>query len=150
MLCYRAPAPSTHGGAPEETWQTLLGLGAERYGARAPHAPVCVAEGRDFVVNPPRSWRGCASVVAAHGRLALAALYNLTHISGSLVIRARGSPGPLAGRDQAIAAAQSDELYQIERLGRGPTSTLRQENSSTTSRPARAFLALLENERLRG
>jgi len=88
-------------------------------------------------------------VVAAHGDLALAALYNLTHISGSLVIALAVAEGHLPA-DQAFAAAQLDELYQIERWGEDPTSTLRHENIKHDIAAGARFLALLENERLRG
>jgi chaperone required for assembly of F1-ATPase len=52
--------------------------------------------------------------------------------------------------DQAFAAAQLDELYQIERWGEDPTSTLRHENIKLDIEAGARFLALLENERLRG
>jgi chaperone required for assembly of F1-ATPase len=52
--------------------------------------------------------------------------------------------------DQAFAAAQLDELYQIERWGEDPTSTLRHENIKHDIAAGARFLALLENQRLRG
>src|SRR5258708_16121940 len=79
MLCYRAPAPSSLVELQHKTWQPLLDWAAERYGAR-----LVVAEGTTSVAQPADSLARLREVVAAHGDLALAALYNLTHISGSL------------------------------------------------------------------
>ena len=52
--------------------------------------------------------------------------------------------------DIAHTTAQLDELYQIERWGEDPTSTLRHENIKLDIEAGARFLALLENERLRG
>jgi chaperone required for assembly of F1-ATPase len=144
MLCYRAPAPSSLVERQQETWQPLLDWAAERYGVR-----FVVAEGTTFVAQPPEVLARLREVVAAHGDLALAALYNLTHISGSLVIALAVAEGHLPA-DKAFAAAQLDELYQIERWGEDPTSTLRHENIKHDIAAGARFLALLENERLRG
>jgi chaperone required for assembly of F1-ATPase len=144
MLCYRAPAPSTLVERQQAVWQPLLDWAAERYGAR-----LVVAEGTTFVEQPADAVARLRERVAAHGDLALAALYNLTHISGSLVIALAVAEGHLPA-DQAFAAAQLDELYQIERWGEDPTSTLRHENIKHDIEAGARFLALLENQRLKG
>ena len=117
MLCYRAPAPSSLVERQQAVWQPLLDWAAERYGAR-----LVVAEGTTFVEQPADAVARLRERVAAHGDLALAALYNLAHISGSLVIALAVAEGYLPA-DQAFAAAQLDELYQIERWGEDTTST---------------------------
>jgi len=76
-------------------------------------------------------------------------LYNLTHISGSLVIALAVAEGHLPA-DQAFAAAQLDELYQIERWGEDPTSTLRHENIKHDIAAGARFLALLEKRTAEG
>jgi chaperone required for assembly of F1-ATPase len=144
MLCYRAPAPSSLVERQQATWQPLLDWAAERYGVR-----FVVAEGTTFVPQPPELLARLREVVAGHGDLALAALYNLTHVSGSLVIALAVAEGHLAA-DEAFAAAQLDELYQIERWGEDPTSTLRHENIKHDIAAGARFLALLENARLKG
>lgn len=144
MLCYRAPAPSSLIERQRQTWQPLLDWAAERYGAR-----LVVAEGTTFVAQPPDAVARLRAAVAAHGDLALAALYNLTHISGSLVIALAVAESHLPA-DRAFAAAQLDELYQIERWGEDPTSTLRHENIRHDIEAGARFLALLENQRLKG
>lgn len=144
MLCYRATQPSSLVKLQLETWQPLLEWAAERYGAR-----LVVVEGTTFVGQPADAVARLGEAVAAHGDLALSALYNLTHISGSLVIALAVAEGHLPA-DRAFAAAQLDELYQIERWGEDPTSTLRHENIRHDIAAGARFLALLENKRLKG
>jgi chaperone required for assembly of F1-ATPase len=144
MLCYRAPAPSSLVERQQATWQPLLDWVAGRYGAR-----FVVAEGTTFVAQPADAVARLREAVAAHGDLALAALYNLTHISGSLVIALAVAEGHLPA-DKAFAAAQLDELYQIERWGEDPIATLRHENIKHDIEAGARFLALLENQRLKG
>ena len=87
--------------------------------------------------------------MAAHGDLALSALYNLTHIAGSLVIALAVSEGRLSAAD-AFAAAQLDELYQIERWGDDPLATQRHEGIQRDIEAGARFLALLGDARLKG
>jgi chaperone required for assembly of F1-ATPase len=87
--------------------------------------------------------------VAAHTDLALSALYNLTHISGSLVIALALSEGQLSAED-AFAAAQLDELFQIERWGEDPIATERHRGIRRDIEAGTRFLTLLEGTRLKG
>src|SRR5256885_1175227 len=64
------------------------------------------------------------AAVAAHGDLALSALYNLTHTSGSVVIGLAVAEQYISAAE-AFAAAQLDELYQVERWGADPIATER-------------------------
>lgn len=144
MLCYRAPAPSSLVELQHTTWQPLLDWAAARYGAS-----LAVTEGTTFMAQPAEAVARLRAAVAAHGDLALSALFNLTHISGSLVIALAVAEGHLPA-DKAFAAAQLDELYQIERWGEDPTSTLRHQNIRHDIEAGARFLALLENQRLKG
>jgi chaperone required for assembly of F1-ATPase len=87
--------------------------------------------------------------VSAHSDLALSALYNLTHISGSLVLALAVAEGRLSAED-AFAAAQLDELYQIERWGEDPIAARRHEGIRGDIGAGARFLALLESQRLKG
>jgi chaperone required for assembly of F1-ATPase len=127
-----------------EPGEPLLDWAAERY-----QAPLVVVEGTTFVAQPPDAVARLREAVAAHGDLALAALYNLTHISGSLVIALAVAEGHLPA-DRAFAAAQLDELYQIERWGEDPTASLRHDNIRQDIEAGARFLAFLEGERLKG
>ncbi len=144
MLCYRAPAPSSLVELQHTTWQPLLDWAEQQYGAM-----LIVAEGTTFVAQPAASVARLREAVAGHGDLALAALYNLTHISGSLVIALAVAEGHLPA-DKAFAAAELDELYQLERWGEDPTSTLRHANIKHDIAAGARFLALLEDRRLKG
>lgn len=144
MLCYRASAPESLVRLQVDTWQPLLDWAAERYGSE-----LAVATGTTFVRQPHKALAALRNAVAAHGDLALSALYNLTHIAGSVVIALAISERQLAA-DKAFAAAQLDELYQLQRWGSDPTATQRHENIRRDIDAGARFLALLGDARLRG
>ncbi|HEX7200365.1 MAG TPA: ATP12 family protein [Dongiaceae bacterium] len=144
MLCYRAGEPESLVKRQQETWQPLLDWAAEHYGAR-----LIATEGLAFVSQPEEAVKKLHDAVAAHSDLGLSALYNLTHISGSLVVALAVAEGHLAA-DHAFAAAQLDELYQIERWGEDPIATKRHEGIRHDIDASARFLALLEAQRLKG
>lgn len=144
MLCYRAGGPETLVKRQQEIWQPLLDWAAERYGAR-----LIVVEGLAFVEQPADAVARLREAVATHSDLGLSALYNLTHISGSLIVALAVAEGHLAAAD-AFAAAQLDELYQVERWGKDPIATKRHEGIRHDIEAGARFLALLEQQRLKG
>jgi len=144
LLCYRATAPDSLVKAQREAWQPLLDWAAERYGAR-----LTVVEGISFVEQPEDAKDRLRDAVAAHSDSALAALYNLTHTSGSLVIALAVSDGRLTAQE-AVAAAQVDELYQAARWGDDALARQHREGVAKDIEAGARFLALLEKERLRG
>ncbi len=144
MLCYRATEPTTLVERQARLWQPLLDWAAERYGAR-----LAVVEGLSFVEQPAAALEALRAAVAAHGDFGLSALYNLTHIAGSLVLALAVSEGHLAAED-AFAAAQLDELYQVERWGADPIATRRHEGIRVDIAAGARFLALLGSHRLKG
>jgi chaperone required for assembly of F1-ATPase len=144
MLCYRASEPETLVKRQQETWQPLLDWAHGRYGAR-----LVIVEGLAFVEQPADAVARLREAVATHSDLALSALYNLTHISGSLIVVLAVAEGHLAAAD-AFAAAQLDELYQVERWGEDPIATKRHEGIRHDIEAGARFLALLEQQRLKG
>ena len=144
LLCYRATAPESLVKLQLELWQPLLDWAAERHGAR-----LVTAEGIGFVNQPEEAKARLHEAVSAHGDLALSALYNLTHTAGSVVIGLAVSEGRLdvAG---AFAAAQMDELYQVDRWGDDPLAEKHREGVRRDIEACARFLSLLENARLRG
>jgi chaperone required for assembly of F1-ATPase len=144
MLCYRASEPEILVKRQQETWQPLLDWAAERYGAR-----LVVVEGLAFVDQPADAVARLHDAVAMHSDLGLSALYNLTHISGSLVVALAVAEGHLSAAE-AFDAAQLDELYQIERWGEDPIATKRHEGIRHDIEASARFLALLEQQRLKG
>jgi chaperone required for assembly of F1-ATPase len=144
LLCYRASSPDSLVQLQQDTWQPLLDWAAERYGAR-----LVVANGTTFVTQPAEAVAALRVAVAAHSDLALSALYNLTHIAGSLVIALAVAERRLSAAE-AFAAAQLDELYQIERWGADPIATERHDGIKHDMNAGAEFLAHLENHRLKG
>lgn len=144
MLCYRASQPETLVKRQQEIWQPLLDWAAERYGAR-----LVVVEGLAFIEQPADALARLHDAVATHSDLGLSALFNLTHISGSLVVALAVAEGHLSAAD-AFAAAQLDELYQVERWGEDPIATKRHESIRHDIEAGARFLALLEQQRLKG
>ncbi len=144
LLCYRARDPESLVTRQHDVWQPLLDWAARHYGAR-----LIVASGTTFVDQPAEALGKLQAAVAAHGDLALSALYNLTHVAGSLVIALAVAEGRLAP-EQAFAAAQLDELYQIEKWGEDPIAAERHEGIRHDIDAAARFLALLEDARLGG
>jgi chaperone required for assembly of F1-ATPase len=144
LLCYRASAPDSLVKTQQETWQPLLDWAAERYGAK-----LKVVDGISFVEQPEEAKVRLRDAVAAHADLALAALYNLTHTSGSLVVALAVSDGRLTA-EEAANAALVDELYQVGRWGDDPLAEKHREGVRKDIVAAARFLALLEKQRLRG
>ncbi|MFI5002403.1 MAG: ATP12 family chaperone protein [Reyranellales bacterium] len=144
LLCYRATTPDSLVKLQHDAWQPLLDWAAERFGAR-----LLVVDGISFVDQPAEARERLREAVGTYGDLALSALYNLTHTSGSLVIALAVAEGRLTA-EAAFAAAQVDELYQIERWGDDPTALKQREGVAKDIEACARFLALLGKERLKG
>src|SRR5262249_30357599 len=127
-----------------QRWQPLLDWAAERHGAR-----LVTAEGIGFVEQAEAAKARLHEAVAAHGDLALSALYNLTHTAGSVRVPVAVSDGRLDAA-AAFTAAQTDELYQIDRWGDDPTAEKQREGVRRDIEACTRFLSLLEDARLRG
>lgn len=144
LLCYRAAGPDSLVGLQCERWNPLLAWAAERHRAR-----LTTAEGIGFVEQAAEAKARLHEAVAAHGDLALSALYNLTHTAGSVVIALAVSDGRLDAA-AAFTAAQTDELYQVDRWGDDPIAEKQREGVRRDIEAAARFLSLLEDARLRG
>ena len=144
LVCYRATDPATLVQRQHQVWQPLLDWLADRYGAR-----LMVVNGMTFVDQPAEALDALKEAVTNHGDLALSALYNLTHIAGSLVIALALSEGHLSAVE-GFDAAQLDDLFQIERWGADPIAVARHEGIRRDLEAGARFLALLGNARLRG
>lgn len=144
LLCYRATTPDSLVKAQHDKWQPLLDWAAERYGAR-----FVVADGITFVEQPEDAKRRLEEAVAGYSDAALSALYNLTHMSGSLVIALAVAEGRLTA-EEAFSAAQVEELYQIERWGDDPHAQKQREGVRRDIEACARFLALLGDSKKRG
>jgi chaperone required for assembly of F1-ATPase len=144
LLCYRATAPDSLVKLQLELWQPLLEWAAERHGAG-----LLTADGIGFVDQSEEAKARLQEAVSAHGDLALSGLYNLTHTTGSVVIALAVSEGRLDAA-AAFAAAQMDELYQVDRWGDDPIAEKQRQGVRRDIEACARFLSLLENARLRG
>jgi len=143
LLCYRASDPASLVKRQGEAWQPLLDWAARRYGAK-----LIVVAGTNFVDQPADALSRLREAVAAHSDLALAALYNLTHTAGSLVVALAVAEQHLSS-SEAFAAAQLDELYQMERWGEDPIAARRHAGIRRDLEAGARFLSLLERYRLK-
>lgn len=143
LLCYRATDPDSLVARQSRVWNPLLAWAAERFGARLePAAGVILRQ------QAPEAVERARLAVAAHGDLALAALYNLTTWMGSVVLALAVSERRLDGV-AAFEAAELDALFEIERWGADSEATLRHQRLRADIEAAARFLDLLGDARLR-
>lgn len=144
LLCYRATAPDSLVKSQHDAWQPLLDWAAERYGAR-----FTVVNGMTFVDQPAESVARIGDAVEAYDDLALSALFNLTHTSGSVIVGLAVAESRLDA-EGAFEAALVDELYQIERWGDDPTALKHREGVRKDLTACTQFLALLRHGKAHG
>jgi chaperone required for assembly of F1-ATPase len=143
LLCYRATDPDSLVARQCKLWDPLLAWLGERYDARLEPASGVIlraqsAEALDRV----------HAAVAAHGDLAVAALYNLTTWMGSVVLALAVSDRRLEG-GAAFEVAELDALFEIERWGADAEATFRHQRLRADIEAAAHFLELLGDARLR-
>ena len=132
LLCYRATAPESLVKLQQDRWQPLLDWAAERHGAR-----LLTADGIGFVEQPSEAQARLREAVAAHGDLALSALYNLTHIAGSVVIALAVSDGRLDAEEAFTARFNSAADSDIGRACPShPFTTKRKDVATSATRAA--------------
>lgn len=137
LLCYRAGDPPELAGRQQRIWQPLLDWIAQRY-------DVTLAVTEDIAPLPqsPAALAAIERAVAAHDPMLLVALHLATSACGSVVL----GLALLADRvsaDEAFAAAQLDESFQIERWGEDPEQTQRRAALKEDIALAARFAALL-------
>jgi chaperone required for assembly of F1-ATPase len=143
LLCYRATDPDSLVARQCKAWDPLLAWLGERFGARLESASGVILRAQS-----PDAIERVRDAVAAHGDLALAALYNLTTWMGSVVLALAVSDRRLdAGA--AFEAAELDALFEIERWGADSEATQRHQRLRTDIEAAARFLELLGDARLR-
>jgi chaperone required for assembly of F1-ATPase len=111
LLCYRAEQPDDLVAMQEGAWQPLLDWCDDAYGARLKTTMgVIPIDQEDDALSAVKE------AVATHDDFALAALHELTAVSGSVVIALAVTAGHLCVAD-AADASQIDETFQAERWG---------------------------------
>lgn len=111
LLCYRAPAPQQLVDRQAQAWDPWLDWARTRHGA----ALICVA-GVIHAPQPPESIGRLAEAVAALNPWRLTALYELTALSGSLVLGLAVEEGVLEP-EKAWPISRIDEHWQIAQWG---------------------------------
>jgi chaperone required for assembly of F1-ATPase len=136
-VCYRAARPPELASRQQAVWQPLVDWAVLRY-----DAPLEVTAGVIPIAQPAASLNAFAAAVAEHDDFALAALHLATAACGSLVIALALVEGRL-GPDEAFAASQLDESFQIEAWGEDAEQAQRRRALAGDIAAAAAFLSLL-------
>ena len=112
LLCYRADGPASLVERQAAAWDPLLGWAATTLGA-----PLLVTTGIVYVTQPQESLTRLHERVAGLSPFELAALHDMTALSGSLVIALAAAEG-LSDPASLWAASRIDETWQAEQWGR--------------------------------
>jgi chaperone required for assembly of F1-ATPase len=137
LVCYRAARPPALAARQQAVWQKLIDWAARRY-----DAALAVTTG---IVPTPQSaatLQAFAAVVAAQDDFRLTALQALTACCGSLVIALALMEGRLDA-EEAFAASQLDENFQIEAWGEDAEIARRRQALAADIAAAARFLELL-------
>ena len=114
LLCYRADRPQELIERQELVWQPLLDWAEGRYGAG-----LAVGSGFAHVEQPAEALAALKVAVETYDDFQLAALATAVRACGSLVIGLALTEGHVHA-DEAFAASELDESFQIERWGEDP------------------------------
>ncbi len=122
LVVFRADEPAALAERQAAAFDPVLAFAERRLGAR-----FRLAGGLIPVAQPDLSLAAVRAAVEAHADpIALAALADLTSLSGSVLIALAVAQGELTG-EAAWAAAYVDENFQIERWGRDAEAQARQD-----------------------
>jgi chaperone required for assembly of F1-ATPase len=137
LVCYRAAQPPALAARQQAVWQPLIDWAVLRY-----DAPLVVTSGVIPKSQPAASLRALAAAVAEQDDFALTALHVATAACGSLVIALALLEGHL-GPQQAFAASQLDESFQIEAWGEDSEQAARRRALAADIAAAAQFISLL-------
>ncbi len=110
LVCYRVEEPAELALRQQRAWQRHLDWANERY------APLAVTAGIAPVVQAPEALAAYHRAVAAYDDMMLATLHLATAALGSLVLALALVEGRIDA-DEAFAAGELDQTFQIERWG---------------------------------
>lgn len=137
LLCYRAADPPELAARQHAVWQPLLDWVDERFDAQ-----LAVTHGITPISQTQAALAALERAVAAHDNMRLVALHLAATTCGSLILALAVLEGRLSP-DEAFAAAQLDESFQIERWGEDPEQTTRRNALREDIALAARFAALL-------
>jgi chaperone required for assembly of F1-ATPase len=137
LVCYRATHPPALAARQQAVWQPLVDWAVLRY-----DAPLVITSGVIPESQPAASLRAFAAAVAELEDFALTALHVATAACGSLIIALALIEGQLNAQ-QAFAASQVDESFQIEAWGEDSEQTARRHALAADIEAAAKFITLL-------
>jgi chaperone required for assembly of F1-ATPase len=136
VVCYHADEPAELVGRQEARWQPLRDWIRRRHGVE-----LSATSGIVHTAQQAGALAKLGRLVAAYDDFALAALAELTTISGSIVIALALGEGEVDA-ETAWAAAFVDELHQAERWGEDEEATERRQRLRAELEVALRFLEL--------
>jgi len=139
LVCYRAEHPAPLVARQHAVWQPLIDWAALRY-----DAALAVTSGVIPKRQSPAALKAFVAAVVAHDDFRLTALHALTAACGSAVIALAVMEGQLAAQE-AFAASQLDETFQIEEWGEDAEAAARREAIAADIASAARFLELLSS-----
>lgn len=140
LLCYRADHPQELAERQAALWQPILDWLVFRF-----DAPLAVTTGITAIPQPPASLRALRRAVEETDAFTLAAVQSVAAACGSLVLALALAEGRLSA-DEAFAAAQVEETFQVEHWGVDEEALCRREQLLADVRAAAAFLSLARQE----
>lgn len=138
LVCYRADHPPILAARQHAVWQPLIDWAMVRY-----DAALAVTSGVIPARQSPAVLKALGSAVAALDDFRLTALHSLTAACGSLVIALAVLERRLAA-EEAFAASQLDESFQIEAWGEDAEAAARRDFLAADIAAATRFLDLLD------
>ena len=137
LVCYRAAHPPALAARQQAVWQPLIDWASGRY-----KAPLVVRTGIVPTRQPAASLANFTEAVDEYDDFSLTALHAATAACGSLVIALALLDGRLDS-DQAFAASQLDESFQIEAWGEDAEQASRRAALAADIEAAARFVSLL-------
>jgi chaperone required for assembly of F1-ATPase len=137
LVCYRATHPPALTTRQQAVWQPLIDWAVLRY-----DAPLVITSGVIPKSQPAASLRALASAVAEQDDFTLTALHVATAACGSLIIALALLEEQLDAQ-QAFAASQLDESFQIEAWGEDTEQAERRRALAADIQAAALFISLL-------
>ena len=138
LVCYRADHPPILAARQHAVWQPLIDWAMVRY-----DAALAVTSGVIPARQSPAVLKALGGAVAALDDFRLTALHSLTAACGSLVIALAVLERRLAA-EEAFAASQLDESFQIEAWGEDAEAAARRDALAADIAAATRFLDLLD------
>jgi chaperone required for assembly of F1-ATPase len=139
LVCYRVEQPSGLVARQRETWDPLLKWMEEQYSCRFEVTDTTLA-----IAQPPETLARIRAVVDEHDEWTLTALLNVVRPAGSLVIGLALMEQRLSV-EEAWAASQIEETWQIEHWGEDEEATERRDGLRAELVNAARLFGLLRN-----